>query len=139
MTIHITKSVPLTADMVAAMDAEELNYLIAMHFSEVCRYWDSRDDGKRHSKQHIGQFSPGTHIADAWPLVVSLGMSVVKADDGWYAFRATLVTVDSVGGTDVPLVSCELREHEEYPSASATAPLAICRCALLTKLKEKPK
>jgi hypothetical protein len=59
---------------------------------------------------HVPPFS--TEIAPAWEVVEKLGLSVLKVQDGWQARKHVSMS-------------------DETSSNGETAPLAICRCALL--------
>lgn len=63
-------------------------------------------------------------------LVDLLRLSVVYSEDGVYALAPDDIVHGCVRGTDAPSLTLVGREHEHL-AASETAPLAICRAALL--------
>lgn len=77
-------------------------------------------------------------IGASWSIVVSLGLSLVQSEDGWYAIKPEDIEHGCVRGTDFPkisLVGAEGQHFEAYP----TAPLAVCAAALAaTRNAEEP-
>lgn len=90
----------------------------------LCRF----DGGDEPCWQPIA-FSSDTRAA--WKLVELLDISIVRSEDGWYAIKPEDIEHGCVRGTSFPTLTLVGREHERW-EACETAPLAICRAALLS-------
>jgi hypothetical protein len=77
------------------------------------KFWTIEPDEDYYAcENQCTHFTPSTEIAPAWEVVEKLGLSVLKVQDGWQARKHVSMS-------------------DETSSNGETAPLAICRAALL--------
>lgn len=77
------------------------------------------------------------NISYAWKVAKRFGLAVVHSEDGVYAGKPEDIEHGHVRGTSVPTLTLHMREHERWEPAD-TAPLAICRAALLAGVSPSP-
>jgi hypothetical protein len=111
--------------MYALDGGDTLNGPPARLVQEGTAWRGTRPDG---SEGFLPAYS--SDIAAAWLVVEKLGMSVVCSEDGWYALKPEDIEHSTLRGTAFPTIVLVGKEFA-YPEPADTAPLAICRAALL--------